>query len=123
MGDSVASVKAQGEASGDAARADLDVEISTFMTREDAEDRNRFPRTFTLAKDAGKFDRLAGTLLLSTDCHLLIWVVCAAAADDVGKQLESNHNTESRLLSDIKKMRILQGDQFEKLVGRFICPL
>jgi hypothetical protein len=123
MGDSVASVKAQGEASGDAARADLVVEISTFMTREDAEDRNRFPRTFTLAKDAGKFDRLAGTLLLSTDCHLLIWVVCAAAADDVGKQLESNHNTESRLLSDIKKMRILQGDQFEKLVGRFICPL
>jgi hypothetical protein len=50
MGDSVASVKAQGEASGDAARA-LDVEISTFMTREDAEDRNRFPRTFTAERE------------------------------------------------------------------------
>ena len=53
MGDSVAAVKSQGGAAGDAARAELVMEISTFMTEEEAHDEKNFPRTFTLDKCEG----------------------------------------------------------------------
>ena len=80
MGDSVAAVKAQAEAAGNAARADLIVEMSTFMSKKDAANKKHFPRTFVLPTDAGAYttprQRFERAMVYSPACLPVCYDAC-----------------------------------------------